>query len=602
MTQFWLCENVPFNSEYEHVVSFDNQGSQQTYFLDLSVHTENANRFRIVDNKVGFRINRTYENSLNLNYVVLLQGGKYYYLFIDSVAYVDVDTTHVSATIDVWQTYMFDYDVKDAFISREHQDRFKKVGSSIEPVYNLNHEDIELGEEYEVTEVEVKKDEYNLSNISGEHSIRWYYIVTSEPLNKDEVIDGVSFKDKTTVDDLVVGYYLYCFPILKVNGSNQPIHFEDDTLDFPVRVNFYYNTIGDRGINQLLKNPIVVGAYISNYSPIPYSLYRSQGGTGAWYIDFPNGYIGKGVSFRNNANVMNINQTDIIRYDEYEFDLKRKYNVNTSIQSKNIKLEPKLRVKPYTIFSFTDMVSESLDLGENEFDKIYYRESYGPQYKSIIGTNKYDITKYFNYNVSSKNNELPLSNDRYVNYIMNNKASATTGVALSGLGMLAGVGVATAGAMTGTGIATYMGISQTLNSGKSIINELLKKSDLKQSPNTLREIGNNSIFQLELKNNSFILNGIVRQVKKQYYERAYEYFYRLGYKANRFGVPNIRSRKYFNYIECTTINITGNIPQGTIKKIEEIYTRGTTVWHQRDDVDVDVYNYTRENWEVSLLG
>lgn len=63
-----------------------------------------------------------------------------------------------------------------------------------------------------------------------------------------------------------------------------------------------------------------------------------------------------------------------------------------------------------------------------------------------------------------------------------------------------------------------------------------------------------------------------------------------GYKVNKLEIPNLRTRLYWNYIETSDINITGNIPQEHLQKIKNIFDTGITLWH-----DDNVGNYNRTN-------
>ncbi len=92
-----------------------------------------------------------------------------------------------------------------------------------------------------------------------------------------------------------------------------------------------------------------------------------------------------------------------------------------------------------------------------------------------------------------------------------------------------------------------------------------------------------------------------KRITPQYYYRLYDYFYRYGYKANRFGVPDLRSRYYFNYIKTINIDIVGDINNDVKEKLKQIYNTGTTIWHCREDnQNPKLFMYEKENAEVDL--
>lgn len=576
MVQYWLCENVPFNNTQENVVGFDNQDQQFSFFTNLSVHADNSNFFRLNDNTVNFRVARSYEDSLNLNYMVVKQGGKTYYLFIDSVGYIDQGTTQVNATVDVWQTYMFDFEITDAFIKREHQDRFTK---DMKPIYNLEVEDIELGDTYRTVNTVQARDTQGLEN----DNFVWYYVVTS-----GSYTDVVKYAP-LSVGGVNMGYFLYALPLSK-DGKSVRVKNSVDNEDY-----YFY---AHHDIEELLKNPKVIAIYTSSYGPSDWAISKDSEG---FYI-LRMSKMGYG---NNSVNLIDPSGTKMLTVSNtnefkkvFDFNNLKPTYIKPSVNTvKKIDNEPKLLTKPFTLYSFTNRSNEALELGANEWDsEIHYIESFGPQYKNIMYTPTLDPTKYYNGMQSTKNNEVPLLSDKYVNYIMNNKASATTGVALNGAMAGVGLGLATSGV---GGLAMYMGLNMALSSSQKVVGELMRQRDLKQAPKSIREVGNNTVLQLEIDQYNLALTGSVRRPLEQFYNRAFEYMYRMGYKANRFGVPNIKSRYYFNYVEVTDIMLKGNLSQNTLTKIEMIFKNGVRIWHYHKDFKF--LDYTYENVEVSLL-
>ena len=60
--------------------------------------------------------------------------------------YTDAKTTTLVLKTDIWQTYMFDYEIKDAFIEREHQDRWRPEDDM--PIFNTINEGLDYGDTY----------------------------------------------------------------------------------------------------------------------------------------------------------------------------------------------------------------------------------------------------------------------------------------------------------------------------------------------------------------------------------------------------------------------------------------------------------------------
>ncbi len=137
--------------------------------------------------------------------------------------------------------------------------------------------------------------------------------------------------------------------------------------------------------------------------------------------------------------------------------------------------------------------------------------------------------------------------------------------------------------------------------GSRIAQEHAKIQDLKTSPDSVKNIGNNLVHSIFAE--GFTYSVYVEKIPDYYMMKAYEYFYRYGYKANRFAVPDIKSRKYFNYLKVTDITLkTTNINHEYLRQIKDILMRGVRFWHMRTGanatVETDLFRYDRENWEV----
>ena len=78
-------------------------------------------------------------------------------------------------------------------------------------------------------------------------------------------------------------------------------------------------------------------------------------------------------------------------------------------------------------------------------------------------------------------------------------------------------------------------------------------------------------------------------------------FYYTGYKHNKLEKPNLTSRYWFNFIQCSPVfNEEGASPYNDyIDDIKARYEAGITVYHSHNGV----YDWDQEleNWEVSIL-
>ena len=68
-------------------------------------------------------------------------------------------------------------------------------------------------------------------------------------------------------------------------------------------------------------------------------------------------------------------------------------------------------------------------------------------------------------------------------------------------------------------------------------------------------------------------------VKSEYAKIIDDYFTMYGYKVNSLKIPNITGRTYWNYVKTIGCNFEGNIPQGDLNEIKNMFNRGITLWH-----------------------
>lgn len=79
-------------------------------------------------------------------------------------------------------------------------------------------------------------------------------------------------------------------------------------------------------------------------------------------------------------------------------------------------------------------------------------------------------------------------------------------------------------------------------------------------------------------------------IREVFAKKIDEFFSRYGYKVNRVGVPNIKSRPAFNFLRCTDAHVDGDIPNEDLLEIKAVLEHGVTFWHNHD-----VGNYSLSN-------
>ena len=85
------------------------------------------------------------------------------------------------------------------------------------------------------------------------------------------------------------------------------------------------------------------------------------------------------------------------------------------------------------------------------------------------------------------------------------------------------------------------------------------------------------------------------QYKEDVMERIGWYFHLYGYKQNKIMIPNLKSRRRFNYLKTIQANLnTAGIPKQFAQKLSEIFDSGVTVWHVDNGITIKDYSYDNE--------
>lgn len=613
----YLCKNVDLDPNYNYTIDFDNITAQANYFdSKIATEFEINEGYSYVRDTQALKVQAKVDDLLGINYLFYNNGNKRYYAFITKKEYVSETCTKIDFKLDVMQSFMFNYEIDESFIEREHQDRFTKNGNNLNLKYNIESENLDAGNEYDIVSSNKLKD-----NDNAPAGLVWVEVLASQAIATGTYsnTDTSTFKNRCATlyqNEVRTGLYCYLFPT--IIGKNSLTGSKFYTYD---------GTGAIVGLNDLMaslaSSTAVLAMRVLHYCPIKFNISAYSNG---YLITFPSGY--KNNASDNNydttamrvvtANVSNFGGVDFSNYGGHILNLYRiKENINDTLTTrilprvlmptklsinnqKNIDYEPKLYTYPYQFYQLCDYQSLPLKIKNeyiNEAKNIMYIQSVGIQSKAKLYVKNYNNDNGKEYNTTNSTiSELPLSNDAYISYMAQNKASATTGVALNiatGLGTL-GLGLATGG------IGLIAGVGMAVNSATQIANNLIKMQDLKDTPDSIRQAGNNAEFDLLDNNYQIVLSEL--RIKESYRTKLFNYFYHYGYKCNDFKKPNTRSRYYFNYIKTIGANIKTNIDADFRAEIENAYNNGITIWHYRDALTFKgINNYDYENVETNLM-
>lgn len=155
-TYIYLYNNIPLPSNYEHTFYFDSITKQNTYFTTTKepVKTYAPTTYQNITAGV-IRVGEKIKDIYDVNYMKFTNGTTYYenktyYCFVTNVIYINENTTELHYTVDVMQTYLFEYMnssgtlKKKMFIDRCH---IPKTDDKLTHSCMLNDEGLNLGME-----------------------------------------------------------------------------------------------------------------------------------------------------------------------------------------------------------------------------------------------------------------------------------------------------------------------------------------------------------------------------------------------------------------------------------------------------------------------
>lgn len=114
-----LC-NVPITPDYKNTINFANVSAQAAYFVARAVTSFSDFTYSRQDSvlSVPAEIDAIY----NCNYVMYQNSNfsnKWFYAFITSMEYVNQNTTRIFIKTDVFQTWLFEMNLRPSFIARQ---------------------------------------------------------------------------------------------------------------------------------------------------------------------------------------------------------------------------------------------------------------------------------------------------------------------------------------------------------------------------------------------------------------------------------------------------------------------------------------------------
>lgn len=205
----------------------------------------------------------------------------------------------------------------------------------------------------------------------------------------------------------------------------------------------------------------------------------------------------------------------------------------------------------------------------------------------------------------ARNNEAVLFNSQYINYIrtgynydVKNLKRQNIASMLGIAGNMAGLGVSLG---TGNVLGGFMTVSAMVNSlAHMTANEQSLQQQLHNAEmQSVNVSGSDDIDLLEIYSGN-IPKLCIYEVSPRVKKSLSDLFYYFGYIDDEYTTPNLKTRYWFDFIQCTAvINPVKNMSKAMVDSLVESYANGVTIFHNNNNT----WNLEqdKENWERTLF-
>ena len=553
-----LIKNCPLDKSYQHTLYFKGAGNasataavaegkahQEAYFKSLDGVTLTKQSYQR-HSKNTLTVTTKIEEIYNYNYLMFKNTSfenKWFYAFITNVEYVNNNTSRIEYEIDVVQTWLFDFNLKECFVEREHS-LFDDIG------FNKVEEDINIG--------------------SYVYSPRSYY--WDDPLNgyQDKYLfmrnSPIQFMHTMTIvamlnpgiltPDEAEGFSEFTLDKGLYSGVYQGVNFICIPLN-PNNVSLLHDLFN--GLN------VLTGGGITAVFLMPSMFVPDPSGSSDIYQRYNTVYTAKVLPPTKIGN----------------------YTPNNK----------KLLTYPYSCGYLTNHRGEYVDIMFEYCDK---NDDGAVEFclTGNFGTNPSVMAYPKNYLGVEDNVEHCVTIPQYplctwgttgfTEWASNNLTSGL----VSAVGSLAKAGAHQYVPRTSKKAAPISTIREAnlVNTGVgSAVDYIVGGvSSVFQGGNTYGSGNTDLMFGVE---KGTEINVYYKQITQEYAVLIDSYFDKFGYACKAVKYPNISNRPRWNYVKTVGCYITGNLPSNDKDKICSIFDNGITFWKDHNYVGV----YTNDN-------
>lgn len=609
-------KDIGLDPTFKKTIDFPTKAKQQAWFSSKQyVSYDNVN-YNKLQNTIKINTDIDFGEALSYTYCVISDlensSDRLYYCFVQSVALITKGTIEFQLVLDPIQTFMCEYQLGESMITRQHTDRWSKTSD-----VPINKKPVSEGLDayYSVT-----KKSRIVQYISDSNPTAQYHIEAEDCLTC-----VVCYTHRSNNEIVTIKTGIFPCGMVHVNST--------DKADSARSKVYSGSVVGATSHECPSMNEVIHGKIpkLFNIAPedVIYIGILPYGPKLYWQAkDSTEGYTTSMFSF--GGSVITGDGVAMIDYtDVYSGDPEFTVSVNLTDIVKPAS-EPELYKEPYRMYKLIDGTGNTIiDFPSNV---VLDNPTITLHIRSMIGNNGAanliyctDIQTDNQLGCSSMIEALyqDVVNDKWLTYVLTERdtnrqivSNASIQSAIDNL-IFMGYGgslVASRGASGNdtsarrqrnimTGVTQAVGMAAGASIVTSLVdahfaweNQLLNETKVRNAPNNLLKVGTGSM----LTNADTVAFYIVEmKADTTNMNNAYEMYTKYGYMVNKYAVPNVKSRKYFDYILTNGCIIEGSMNTFIKDEIASVYNNGITIFH--GDYSTTLEYPTEENIERSLL-
>ena len=570
-----LC-NVPITPINQ--IDFATVTDQYNYFVSKAVHIYDKCKYQA--RTATIRVKGYVDTLQNCNYGYYTNSyngtTKTFYFWIVAKNFLARETTELTIQIDVFQTWLFDFNFTTSMVERKHVTN-DTIGNNTIP------EDFELGDY--VTYVKrpitaLQGDPCYLIGITDEASIsgavfgKTYTGFALKYFKKEDysqLNDYIQSFSEAGKADAIAFIFTYPDSLLNENRTPQLTSGDIITSEFG-----YHSHLEEMSWNDLITNFSFRG---DSYSPYNNKLYC-----------YPFNFLT--IKNSSGGNV-------VLKLELFNYTNAISFSVD-GVLSQN----PHITLTPNNYDGKEFAIDDSISMQDFPLCS-WNNDNYANWYAQHVNTL---TAQSANANASYKATQTVTGNN-YSNAqdnLVTNSEKGAINTTLStvnslGSGNLLGAGTNAIGGATNT-ILDYMqgnrnaqndlsnsNLMNDTNYQNSIRSIVASVKDASVQPNTCKGSTASSGLDLARETATFFIEQTA--IKPEYARIIDMYWQMYGYQVNSVEIPNFKTRTKWNYLKCVNCSTYGNVPHEDLDAINGIFNNGLTIWHDESYM----YNYNTSN-------